>query len=147
MKDNIASIKVRFKRTMAEIIKHNEAEELADLPEHPIPALEGLDLMSILESGGAELVVVIADPIDESEFSQQRLIHKLANYFTFINSEQYARQVGVAPNIENTKVVVKIHPDSSGVYSELITNCISWAKENNSAIELKVLTNKEMGIE
>lgn len=132
---------------MAEIIKHNEAEQLADLPEHPIPALEGLDVMGILDSGGAELVVVIADPIDESEFSQQRLVQKLANYFAFINSEQYVKQVGVTPNIENTKVVVKIHPDSSEVYSELITNCISWANENNSSIELKMLTNKEMGIE
>ena len=132
---------------MAEIIKHNEADEIADLPEHPIPALEGLDLMNILDSGGAELLVVIADPIDESKFSQQRLVQKLANYFTFINSEHYVQQVGVTPTIENTKVVVKIHPSSSGVYSELISNCISWAHENNSAIELKVLTNKEMGIE
>ncbi len=132
---------------MAEIIQHNESEEIADLPKHPIPALEGLDVIGILESGGAELLVVIADPIDDSEVSQQRLIQKLANYFSFINSDQYIQQVGVTPNIENTKIIVKIHPQSSGIYSEIITNCTSWANENNSSIELKLLTEKEIGIE
>ena len=132
---------------MADIIKHNEPEDLADLPDHPIPALEGLDLMSVMEEGGAELMIVIADPIDESEFSQKRLVVKLENYFSFINSEPFIQQVGVSPTIENTKVTVKIHPNSSGVYSTLISNCTAWANENNCSIELKILNEYEMATE
>ena len=132
---------------MAEIIKHNEAEDLADMPEHPIPSLVGLDLMIVNKCGGADLVIVIADPIEDDKFSQERLLQKLANYFNFINSDLYIEQSGVKPDVNNTKVIVKIHPSSSGVYSELVSNCLSWAEEKNSALELRILTDTEMGVE
>ncbi len=130
---------------MADIIEHNKPNDLADLPDHPIPALNGLDIMTVKKDGGADLTVVISDPINGSEFSQNRLLIKLQNYFGFINSEEYIYQAKVRPTPDNTIVIVKIHPDSSGAYSDLISRCLSWANENNCSIELRILTESELG--
>lgn len=129
---------------MAEIFEHNKTEDIADLPDHPIPTLNGLDIITIKKQGGADLIVVIASPIDESEFSQNRLIAKLQNYFGFINSSAYQLQASVKPTPENTSVIVKIHPKSSGVYVDLLSRCEPWAIENNCSIELHVLTTEEL---
>ena len=113
------------------------------MPDHPIPALNGLDIVGVKNNGGADLIVVIADPMDGTEFSQNRLLTKLQNYFGFINSHEYEIQAEVKPTPENTKVIVKIHPQSSPVYGELITRCKPWAKENNCSLEMQTLVESE----
>jgi hypothetical protein len=130
---------------MAEIFEHNKAIDIADLPDHPIPAVNGLDLLTVKKVGGADLIVVIAEPIDGSEFSQNRLLTKLKNYFGFINSSAYQLQASVKPTPSNTKVIVKIHPKSSDAYIDLLSRCEPWAIENNCSLEMQVLTDKELG--
>ena len=130
---------------MAEIFEHNKAIDIADLADHPIPAVNGLDIVTVKKGGGADLIVVIAEPIDGSEFSQNRLLTKLKNYFGFINSSAYQLQASVKPTPSNTKVIVKIHPKSSDAYIDLLSRCEPWAIENNCSLEMQVLTNKELG--
>ena len=130
---------------MTEIFEHNNAIDIADLPNHPIPALNGLDIVAVKNEGGADLVVIIADPLDGGEFSQNRLLIKLQNYFGFINSSAYQLQASVKPNPSNTKVVVKIHPQSSNVYVDLLNRCKPWAIENNCSLEMQVLATEELG--
>lgn len=130
---------------MAEIFDHNKAIDIADLPDHPIPALNGLDILTVKKEGGADLIVIIAEPIDGSELSQNRLLTKLQNYFGFINSSAYQLQASVKPSPSNTKVIVKIHPKSSDTYIDLLSRCKPWATENNCSLEMQVFTAEELG--
>jgi len=130
---------------MTEIFEHNKAIDIADLPNHPIPSLNSLDIVAMKKEGGADLIVIIADPLDGGEFSQNRLLTKLQNYFGFINSSSYQLQASVKPNPSNTKVVVKIHPKSSNIYADLLDRYKPWAIENNCSLEMQVLVTEELG--
>ena len=130
---------------MTEIFEHNKAIDIADLPNHPIPSLNSLDIVAMKKEGGADLIVIIADPLDGGEFSQNRLLTKLQNYFGFINSSSYQLQASVKPNPSNTKVVVKIHPKSSNIYADLLDRYKPWAIENNCSLEMRVLVTEELG--
>ena len=127
---------------MAEIFEHNKIENVADLPDHPIPTLDVLDIVTVKKQGGADLIVVIASPIESDELSQRRLLKKLENYFEFINSSAYQLQASVKTTPENTKVIVKIHPISSDVYIDLLARCEPWAIENNCSLEVHALTEE-----
>lgn len=130
---------------MADIIEHNKIEDVADLLEHPIPSLNSLDIVTVKKQGGADLIVIIASPIDGGEFSQRRLLAKLETYFSFINSSAYQLQTSVKPTPENTKVIVKIHPQSSNAYIDLLERCKPWAIENNCSLDVEIFTVEELG--
>jgi len=125
---------------MAEIIKHNEAIVVADLPGHAIPSLNSLDVVTIKKKGGADLSIVIATPLDGSEESQNRFLSKIRNYLGFINSSDYIEQAGVEPTLDNTNIIIHIHPHSDEVIIDLINRSISWVNENNSNLKVEVLS-------
>lgn len=130
----------------APITKHNELEQIADDLSHPIPSLNSIEVMTITEFGGAELLIVIADKMDASERSQSRLLQKIQNYLGFINSREYAVQCGVAPTIKNTLIKIMINKKSSGELAGLFNRCIPWVRDQNAELELQLIDDNAKGI-
>ena len=79
---------------------------------HPIPRLDVIDVHGLLKAGGSDLVVVIASPLCADDYSQRRLLRKLANYAAFVGAADFAEQFG-KPTPESTTIVVNIHVGSA----------------------------------
>lgn len=113
-------------------------DTLADDGNHPIPCLTALDVFGVKRNGGADVVLVIASPLQADERSQRRLLRKIENYLGFINSEDFSAEAGL-PTVDNTRIVVKLHPDSDSVISELLGRCVAWVAENNATLDIEGL--------
>lgn len=113
---------------------------MQDDQNHPIPRIGEIDLYGIRGNGGAELVVVIASPLDGGEYSQSRLLAKLDLYISFIASEDFKAEAGPA-NPENTTVAVHIHPDSAPEIFELLERCKPWLEVNSATLRVEALQN------
>ena len=111
---------------------------LADDDSHPIPCLTALDVFGVKKDGGADLVLVIASPLKADERSQRRLLQKIENYLGFISSDEFLAEAG-PPSPANTKITVKVHPDSDSAISELLDRCVDWVAENNATLVVEGL--------
>ena len=88
-------------------------------PTHPIPYLDRVDVMRSKKSGGADLAVIIATPLQADDRSRQRLLRKLENYVALIRSDDFQAEFG-APTVEHTSIVVVINRDSDPSMFELL---------------------------
>ena len=127
----------------APIIEHELLPEHEDDPEHPIPYLGSLDVMAVKEGGGADLIIVVASPLRADERSQKRLLDKMEGYLAFISSVEFRAQAGI-PTMDNTKVVVKLHPHSAPEISDLLFRCESWVQKSNASLQVEILTPSEL---
>lgn len=110
----------------------------ADDDSHPISCLTALDVFGVKKGGGADLVLVIASPLEADERSQRRLLQKIENYLGFISSEEFLAEAG-PPSPANTKIIVKVHPDSDSAISELLDRCVGWVAENSASLVVEGL--------
>jgi hypothetical protein len=113
-------------------------DTLANDDSHPIPCLTALDIFGVKNDGGADLVLIIASPLEADERSQRRLLQKIENYLGFISSEEFLAEAG-PPSPANTKIIVKVHPDSDSAISELLDRCVDWVAENNATLVVEDL--------
>lgn len=99
----------------------------------PIPNLEVIDVNKVKRDGGSDLYIIIATPLEGTERALQRLLKKVENYLAFIQSEQFREESGV-PTPENTRIVVKLHPESAPVARELLERNKSWVRNNDATL-------------
>lgn len=103
--------------------------------QHPIPNLEVVDIQVVKKGGGSDLRIIIASPLQDDVRSLERLMLKIERYFGFTKSQEFVAESGVA-TVDNTKVIVCIHPDSSRVAFDLLERCKPWAIENGVTLEV-----------
>ena len=108
---------------------------LADDPNHPIPSVANADVIASRTGGGAELVVVIASPLDADERSQQRLLAKFDSYLGFIHSDEFRQEFG-APSADQVLIRVIINPESHPAILDLLERCRPWIEENGASYEI-----------
>jgi len=109
-----------------------------ELPEHPIPRLDVIDVHGVRKTGGSDLVIVIASPLRMDELSQSRLLKKIENYLNFIASNEYSVQYG-APTPNNTAVVVHVNSKSDEGIFKLLENCRPWVNDNHASLQVEPL--------
>jgi hypothetical protein len=100
---------------------------------HPVPDLSVIDVNAVKEGGGANLYIVIAQPLRADRRSLERLMRKLEVYLGFVNSEQFKAESGIA-SAENTNIIVRIHPDSDAVAFDLLERNRQWVRSNNATL-------------
>jgi hypothetical protein len=99
----------------------------------PIPNLTVVDVNKIKKGGGADLYVVAASPIPGTKQELERLLQKVENYLAHINSDAFRSECGV-PTAENTKIIVKLHPDSDPLARTLLEPDAEWIANNSATL-------------
>jgi len=122
----------------APIIMHNAFEDTYDDADHPIPAVETLDLNVVKKGGGSDLSIIIASPLKADERSQRRLLRKIELYLIFISTPEFERESGAA-NPETTSIIVRIHSGSDAAIFDLLEKCKPWARANNADFKVSLL--------
>ena len=101
--------------------------------DHPIPFVNALDVMGKWDDGRRELSVVVASPLDDSPYSQKRLLNKMQCYIAFVGSEDYEAEFG-RPTPAKVSIVVNIHKESSPVIFELLGKCDNWVSSGGASL-------------
>jgi hypothetical protein len=104
---------------------------------HPIPDLGVVDVNTVKKTGGSDLFIVIAEPLTAEVRSLKRLMRKLEAYLEFLYTDAFRRESGT-PTPENTKIIVKIHPDSDHAVFELLENNKGWVHNNNATLVIDI---------
>jgi hypothetical protein len=128
----------------AQIIKHATPPQPNDDPDHPIPSLEVIDVMGVKKGGGANLVVVVASPLMGDSRSQARLLEKIQGYLRYIGSNEFRAQAGT-PTLDNTTILVKLHPESAPEIRDLLARSREKVLSNNASLIVQSLTHAELG--
>jgi hypothetical protein len=105
---------------------------------HPIPDVDVCDVEIELLNGSADLVVVIASPLQNDRRSCLRLMRKMDNYLGYVTSETFAQHHG-KPTPEKTRVTVRYHPDTSQDMIRLLNDCHGWIEDSGATLILKSL--------
>jgi len=100
---------------------------------HPVPSLCVVDVNTVKVGGGSDLFIVVAQPLHADRRSLERLLRKIEVYLEFLNSEEFRRESGVA-TIDNTNIIVRIHPDSDPRAFELLERNKQWVRNNNATL-------------
>lgn len=96
-----------------------------------------IDIYGMRNDGGADLVILIEEPLDESAEIQTLLLDKIENYLGFINSEEFRKECPNA-NANNTHIVLQVTEEPPELIKELITKIKPWVAENNAHFSLLI---------
>jgi hypothetical protein len=108
---------------------------------HPIPDVDTCDIEAEYKNGGANLIIVIASPLQNDRRSCLRLMRKIDNYLGYITSETFARHYG-KPFPERINITVRYHPDTSQDMIKLLNDCHGWIEDNGATLILKSLQHQ-----
>ena len=122
----------------APITEHKPSPHPDDDPEHPIPSLAVLDVVTILVDGGADLFIVVASPLAADRRSLTRLQDKIEGYLRHIRSPEFLAEAG-PPHPANTTIKVRLHPDSAPEVYDLLERSKDWVLANHASLEIEQL--------
>jgi hypothetical protein len=103
--------------------------------DHPVPNIDVIDVNTVKKGGGSDLFIVVASPLHGDDRSLKRLLRKVERYLEFLNTEAFHAASGIATT-ENTKIIVKIHPDSAPGTFDLLEKCKAWVNSNNATLSI-----------
>jgi hypothetical protein len=101
--------------------------------DHPIPDVDVVDINTVKGGGGSDLFIVIASPLQADRRSLERLLRKIERYLEFIKSDQFRLESGDA-TAQNTRLILKIHPDSDPLAFELLERNTEWVRNNDATL-------------
>ena len=122
----------------APITKHEPAPHPDDDPDHPIPFLETLDVVTVLSDGGADLFIVVASPLIADRRSLTRLQDKIEAYLRHILSFEFQAEAG-EPSPSNTTIWVKLHSRSAPEVYDFLERSKGWVSANRATLRIKTL--------
>jgi hypothetical protein len=110
---------------------------------HPIPNLQVIDVHlartgrgADLGRSGTDLGVVVASPLGADARSVARLFRKLHGYLEEINGARYQEEFGQT-TVENTSIVVYVHPGSDPRVWQLLAGLTDWVKKRNATLQIE----------
>jgi hypothetical protein len=108
-------------------------------PGSPIPNLGVVDVNTVKVGGGSDLFIIVATPLQAEPYSLKRLLRKVEAYLEFIKSDVFIKESGFATP-DNTRIVVKLHPDSAPVARTLLECNVQWVLNNDATLVIETLT-------
>jgi hypothetical protein len=116
-------------------------DPLADDPSHAIPVVGACDIRAVRKNGGADVVVVIASPLQNDDRSRRRIVQKVRNYLGYIASKDFATEHG-QPTPQNTSIIFQVHPESDSGVLAFLEECRPWISDNKANLVVKKLANQ-----
>ena len=125
-------------RMSAPVTRHEPAPHPDDDPDHPIPSLATLDVVTILSGGGADLFIVVASPLAADRRSLTRLQDEIEAYLRHILSPEFQADAG-EPSPTNTTIRVKLHPHSAPEVYDFLERSRGWVSANRATLSIETL--------
>jgi hypothetical protein len=122
----------------APIVMHGKWDDNYDDPTHPIASLTALDIHASKHGGGADLVIIVAKPLQSDERSQKRLLDKIESYLRFLTTPEFEALSGI-PSVTNTSVIVRLHPGSDAAIVDLLERSKPWVAKNFASLTIEPL--------
>ena len=119
-------------------IYHEESEG----DDHPIPieSLENIDLITLKNDKSVDLVILSVGYLDDSEYTQNRILDKIKNYVKFINHQDFEKEFG-KPSAQKTAIVLKYDVDPHPAIFQLIDSIKDQINSYNSSILIEKQTD------
>lgn len=105
---------------------------------HPIPIelLQRIDIISEGKDGSIILTIVSAGYLDNSSYTEKRILDKINTYLNFINDEEFEKRFG-KPSVERTLIKLTCNTKPHPYVLEIINSIELQVKKHNSSIKLK----------
>ena len=97
-----------------------------------IPVINGLDVLAKFEDGRRNLTIIVATSLDDTPYSQGRLLNKLQNYLAYLDSSDFSAEFGT-PTPELVSITVRIHEKSAPLIFQLLEKCENWVTGRGTA--------------
>lgn len=102
----------------------------------PIQNLDSIDLIGARRDGGADLMIVVSSFLSASAEHQKLLLDKLQNYLSYLNSPEFATELG-PPSPESACIVLAFYHPPDPVILQLLEKCKGWLKQNNADLRME----------
>jgi hypothetical protein len=87
----------------------------------PIQALDSVDITGKRRDGGLDLVIVVSQPLDDSQTTLESIRRKVENYLIAIGLDEFKAEMGRPPREKTTIIIAcehPIHPKAQSVIEE-----------------------------
>ena len=102
----------------------------------PIQNLEEVDLVGVRQDGGVDLVIVVSQPLDDSDEVLNSIVEKVETYLQVTELEEFLTEMG-NPERDKIRIVIDcsfpIHPTAQGV----IEKCRDFVVQTGLSFENK----------
>ena len=96
-----------------------------------------IDILGACKDGGADLVMVSPDPLDETPEGQTLLLDKVETYLKYIRTPDFRGQCPAATP-ENTHVVLLVREEPSPFMQELLQKIAAWVADNHARFFVRI---------
>jgi hypothetical protein len=109
-----------------------------DKSNHPISlkSISNIDMIVTKKDGHVELSIIVAGYLDESNFTEERILQKLNYYLTYINSPEFYEEFG-EPSAEKIGIILKCSIDPHEAIYDLINTVQSQVNSNNATLRIE----------
>lgn len=102
----------------------------------PIQDLESVDITGKRHDGGAELVIVVSQPLDDADETLDSIREKVDLYLEVIDLEEFQRDLEYPPRDKTVIVISSDHPIHPRAM-EVINECFLMAAHHGIRLELR----------
>ncbi len=96
-----------------------------------------IDILGARKDGGADLVMVSPEPLDESPEGQTLLLDKVETYLKYIHTPDFRKRCPTATP-KNTHVVLLVREEPSPLMKELLEKVSVWVADNHATFFVRI---------
>jgi hypothetical protein len=106
---------------------------------HPIPSelIDRIDVVSVKKNGEIQLSIVSAGYLDESPYTEERIIEKINNYLWYINSNDFKEEFG-EPSFDKTSIILRCTQKPHDRVLDLIQEICEQVKVLNASLTVEL---------
>jgi hypothetical protein len=115
---------------------NNTTDQMGD--GHPIPSelIDRIDVVSVTKSGEVQLSIISAGYLDDSPYTEERIIEKINTYLEFINSNDFKEEFG-NPSVDKTSIILKCRQKPHDRVLDLIHEIQEQVKTYNASLSVE----------
>lgn len=132
--DAVSIIKKLFKNEENNV--NSVCEQEGDGHPIPIELLYRIDLIAVGKDGSVELRIISSGYLDDSYYTEKRILDKLNNYLSFINDDEFTEKFG-APFSEKVSIVLSCNIKPHPYVLELIESIKEQVISYNASISIE----------
>lgn len=105
---------------------------------HPIPIdlIGNIDMISTKKNDDIDLIIIVSGYLNDSEYTEKRILQKVNNYLHFINSSSFHEEFGI-PCATKVNIILKCSKIPHANVYELIHSIQEQVNSYNASIKIE----------